>query len=392
MYFRQFWQDPRLSFERKPGLDKLVVGAEYIKLIWVPDTFFVNEKTAYFHAATTDNQFVRIFHTGDILRSIRWVPTEVASKRGNYSVVIEASKGVTAESTPAVPLPGLKRSVQCAFIRRELLISAFLTGLHSGHVLSTVLARQKTGVWKTAKPGKSCGRSRVHPSDLDSRHVFCQWKNCLLPRSHNRKSILANPPWRKGSAEHSVSPTVSKAPCFHVSLRAATASFSSMKPPSLMFRCLVCHSLESPLHHQELRLSVCPPWDTLSPLSPQNDCFGCCRQIRDVGGHTHIETISFSRLTITASCPMDLQYFPMDSQLCYIEIESCKFPSHLKCFLTCLMILVGYTMSDIRYKWNDGLNSVQVSGDVSLPQFKVITENISVYNKTSGTEKWWILF
>lgn len=30
------------------------------------------------------------------------------------------------------------------------------------------------------------------------------------------------------------------------------------------------------------------------------------------------------RLTITASCPMDLQYFPMDRQLCYIEIESCK--------------------------------------------------------------------
>ena len=35
------------------------------------------------------------------------------------------------------------------------------------------------------------------------------------------------------------------------------------------------------------------------------------------------------RLTITASCPMDLQYFPMDSQLCYIEIESCKY-WHLK--------------------------------------------------------------
>ena len=31
---------------------KLVVGADYIKLIWVPDTFFVNEKTAQFHAAT----------------------------------------------------------------------------------------------------------------------------------------------------------------------------------------------------------------------------------------------------------------------------------------------------------------------------------------------------
>ena len=72
MYFRQFWQDPRLSFN-EPGLEKLVVGAEYIKLIWVPDTFFVNEKTAYFHDATTENQFLRILHTGEILRSIRWV-------------------------------------------------------------------------------------------------------------------------------------------------------------------------------------------------------------------------------------------------------------------------------------------------------------------------------
>ena len=42
-----------------------------LQLIWVPDTFFVNEKTALFHQATTENQFLRIMHTGDILRSIR---------------------------------------------------------------------------------------------------------------------------------------------------------------------------------------------------------------------------------------------------------------------------------------------------------------------------------
>lgn len=71
MYFRQFWKDDRLIFERKVGLDKLVVGAEYINLIWTPDTFFVNEKTAYFHVATSENQFLRILHDGNILRSIR---------------------------------------------------------------------------------------------------------------------------------------------------------------------------------------------------------------------------------------------------------------------------------------------------------------------------------
>ena len=71
MYFRQFWTDPRLAFDRQPDLEKLVVGAEYIKLIWVPDTFFVNEKIALFHQATTENQFLRIMHTGEILRSMR---------------------------------------------------------------------------------------------------------------------------------------------------------------------------------------------------------------------------------------------------------------------------------------------------------------------------------
>ena len=72
MYFRQFWSDPRLSFDRHEfGIEKLVVGAEYIKLIWVPDTFFVNEKVALFHDATTENQFLRITSEGDVLRSIR---------------------------------------------------------------------------------------------------------------------------------------------------------------------------------------------------------------------------------------------------------------------------------------------------------------------------------
>ncbi|XP_022834479.1 gamma-aminobutyric acid receptor subunit beta-like isoform X1 [Spodoptera litura] len=130
-YFRQFWTDPRLAYKKRAGVETLSVGSEFIRNIWVPDTFFVNEKQSYFHTATTSNEFIRIHHSGSITRSIR--------------------------------------------------------------------------------------------------------------------------------------------------------------------------------------------------------------------------------LTITASCPMNLQYFPMDRQLCHIEIES-----------------FGYTMRDIRYKWNEGPNSVGVSNEVSLPQFKVL--------------------
>ena len=40
---------------------------------------------------------------------------------------------------------------------------------------------------------------------------------------------------------------------------------------------------------------------------------------------------------------MDLTYFPMDSQLCMLEMES-----------------YGYTMADLVYEWADGINSVEV--------------------------------
>ncbi|KAI8431014.1 hypothetical protein MSG28_001096, partial [Choristoneura fumiferana] len=70
-YFRQFWTDPRLAYKKRPGVETLSVGSEFIKNIWVPDTFFVNEKQSYFHIATTSNEFIRIHHSGSITRSIR---------------------------------------------------------------------------------------------------------------------------------------------------------------------------------------------------------------------------------------------------------------------------------------------------------------------------------
>ena len=64
-YFRQSWLDRRLSYSTG-GLDELALNWAFLAKIWVPDTFFVNEKIALFHSATTENQFLRIMHTGFI--------------------------------------------------------------------------------------------------------------------------------------------------------------------------------------------------------------------------------------------------------------------------------------------------------------------------------------
>ena len=49
----------------------MFVGAEVAEKIWVPDTFFANEKSAQFHKATTPNTFLRISSDGGVYRSIR---------------------------------------------------------------------------------------------------------------------------------------------------------------------------------------------------------------------------------------------------------------------------------------------------------------------------------
>uniref|UniRef100_A0A3B3BI89 Glycine receptor, alpha 4b n=1 Tax=Oryzias melastigma TaxID=30732 RepID=A0A3B3BI89_ORYME len=57
------------------------------------------------------------------------------------------------------------------------------------------------------------------------------------------------------------------------------------------------------------------------------------------------------RLTLILSCPMDLKNFPMDSQMCTMQLES-----------------FGYTMNDLIFEWLD-VGAVQVADDLMLPQF-----------------------
>ena len=71
MYFRQLWRDPRLSWEKISGPEKIVLGGTNTYPIWTPDTFFVNEKESHTHQELLPNTFVRILKTGELLLSKR---------------------------------------------------------------------------------------------------------------------------------------------------------------------------------------------------------------------------------------------------------------------------------------------------------------------------------
>jgi len=72
---RQQWNDKRLAYkDRLKGI--LGERIRYLTLtdaskVWMPDTFFRNEKIGAFHEILTPNLYIRVFPDGDVLYSIR---------------------------------------------------------------------------------------------------------------------------------------------------------------------------------------------------------------------------------------------------------------------------------------------------------------------------------
>lgn len=149
-------------------------------------------------------------------------------------------------------------------LNKGLIHLSFLAGLYCGHVFPAVLARQKTGVWQNAKSRESCSWCRIHPSDLDTGHFFCQWKNSVFPRSHHRKPILAHSPRWTGAAKHSVSKAHSA--------KVSVFVLNSFGPTCFLI--FVGITWKKNLHMLCVKKAH-PSTPKGSILLPQNECFGC---------------------------------------------------------------------------------------------------------------------
>ncbi|XP_065354058.1 glutamate-gated chloride channel-like isoform X2 [Cloeon dipterum] len=70
MYIRQRWTDPRVKFSAtNPDITHVVLNDR--DKLWVPDTFFVNERRTKFSEALTENSFIKIFNDGRVIYSTR---------------------------------------------------------------------------------------------------------------------------------------------------------------------------------------------------------------------------------------------------------------------------------------------------------------------------------
>ncbi|XP_013414136.1 glycine receptor subunit alpha-4 [Lingula anatina] len=69
-FLRQRWDEPRLAFN-STSTSMMTLSEVLKQYIWVPDLYFANEKTSFFHIITTPNVMIRISPQGQILYSQR---------------------------------------------------------------------------------------------------------------------------------------------------------------------------------------------------------------------------------------------------------------------------------------------------------------------------------
>ncbi|XP_049865318.1 gamma-aminobutyric acid receptor subunit beta-like [Pectinophora gossypiella] len=73
LYLNQYWKDERLAF----GLpdEVLTLSGDFADKIWVPDTFFANDKNSFLHDVTERNKLVRLGGDGTITYGMRFTAT-----------------------------------------------------------------------------------------------------------------------------------------------------------------------------------------------------------------------------------------------------------------------------------------------------------------------------
>lgn len=71
IYLRQRWMDPRLQFINHSRSAWLELDTKIMQKVWVPDTFFRNEKKGAFHDVTVPNRLMHLYRNGTIYYSMR---------------------------------------------------------------------------------------------------------------------------------------------------------------------------------------------------------------------------------------------------------------------------------------------------------------------------------
>ncbi|CAI5793278.1 gamma-aminobutyric acid receptor subunit beta-4 isoform X1 [Podarcis lilfordi] len=73
MYFQQSWRDKRLAYGDLPF--NLTLDNRVADQLWLPDTYFLNDKKSFLHGVTVKNRMIRLHPDGTVLYGLRITTT-----------------------------------------------------------------------------------------------------------------------------------------------------------------------------------------------------------------------------------------------------------------------------------------------------------------------------
>ncbi|XP_069469164.1 gamma-aminobutyric acid receptor subunit beta-4 isoform X2 [Ambystoma mexicanum] len=73
MYFQQSWRDKRLAYTAIPL--NLTLDNRVADQLWLPDTYFLNDKKSFLHGVTVKNRMIRLHPDGTVLYGLRITTT-----------------------------------------------------------------------------------------------------------------------------------------------------------------------------------------------------------------------------------------------------------------------------------------------------------------------------
>lgn len=87
MYFQQAWRDKRLSYSEIPL--NLTLDNRVADQLWVPDTYFLNDKKSFVHGVTVKNRMIRLHPDGTVLYGLRWDTFDCVKKTTQISNMLD---------------------------------------------------------------------------------------------------------------------------------------------------------------------------------------------------------------------------------------------------------------------------------------------------------------
>ncbi|KAL9973622.1 hypothetical protein ACROYT_G020100 [Oculina patagonica] len=92
-FLRMYWQDERLAYMNTGYKKRLALNAKMVQHMWIPDIYFVNEKSGIKHDLTKENEVVRLWPDGRVFHSMRLSMTAACPMRlHNYPLDKQACR------------------------------------------------------------------------------------------------------------------------------------------------------------------------------------------------------------------------------------------------------------------------------------------------------------